>query len=275
MSLELGGVTYAFQPARPTGVRPSPVFLSIIGVTVVAGVFAWNAGFDDTVATRLAVFMLVIGGWMISLCLHEFAHAFLAWKWGDWEVEHRGYLTLDPFKYSHPVLSIALPLLFIAIGGIGLPGGAVYVHTHRLRTTFQRAMVSLSGPMVNLGFAIALLAVVRIGATSSGAIASEHLAFWSAVSFLAFLQIMATILNLLPVPGFDGYGAIEPYLAPETQRSLEQFKPYGMLVVFLLLFQVPAVGNAFSTIVNGLYDVSGNSHLLASLGYQLLKFWQA
>ena len=77
----------------------------------------------------VGVFIFVIAGWMVSLCLHEFGHAFTAWRFGDHDVAVRGYLTLNPFKYSNPMLSMVLPLLFIALGGIGLPGGAVWVRT--------------------------------------------------------------------------------------------------------------------------------------------------
>ena len=75
------------------------------------------------------VFVLVVAGWLVSLCLHEFGHAYTAWRFGDHDVAVRGYLTLNPLKYSNPMLSLGLPLLFIALGGIGLPGGAVYVRT--------------------------------------------------------------------------------------------------------------------------------------------------
>ena len=61
-----------------------------------------------------AVFVFVIAGWVVSLCLHEFGHAFTAWKFGDRDIALRGYLDLDPRRYSHPVLSIVLP---IAISG--------------------------------------------------------------------------------------------------------------------------------------------------------------
>ena len=45
----------------------------------------------------------------------------------------RGYLTLNPLKYTHPLLSIVLPVLFLLMGGIGLPGGAVWVDRHAIR----------------------------------------------------------------------------------------------------------------------------------------------
>ena len=61
---------------------------------------------------------------MVSLCLHEFAHAYVAYRSGDHSVEAAGYLTLNPLRHAHPFLSIVLPILFIVQGGIGLPGGA-------------------------------------------------------------------------------------------------------------------------------------------------------
>ena len=60
------------------------------------------------------MFIFVIAGWIVSLCLHEFGHAFTAWRFGDHDVAVRGYLTLNPLKYSNPLLSLVLPVLFIA-----------------------------------------------------------------------------------------------------------------------------------------------------------------
>ena len=83
------------------------------------------------------MFIFVVAGWVVSLCLHEFGHAFTAWRFGDHDVAVRGYLTLNPFKYSNPLLSIVLPVLIIAIGGIGLPGGAVWVRTSFMTKTSE------------------------------------------------------------------------------------------------------------------------------------------
>ena len=125
-------------------VRPSPIFLASWRSRRSAG--CWR-GWPPTVRplAYVGVFVFVIAGWLVSLCLHEFAHAFTAWRFGDRDVEVRGYLTLNPLKYSHPLLSLGLPVLFIALGGIGLPGGAVYVRTSFM-TKRQKTLVSLAGP---------------------------------------------------------------------------------------------------------------------------------
>jgi Zn-dependent protease len=260
-------VTIPFRRPARASVRPSPVFLAVLVMAAGSGVLVWRTN-ADTHTARLAVFVFVMAVWVVSLCFHEFAHAFLAWRFGDDEVEARGYLTLNPLKYSHPVLSIVLPVVFIALGGIGLPGGAVYVHPNRFRTRAQRALVSLSGPLVNAVVGVALL--VTVAQFFPG---SPHQLFWAAVAFVGLLQIMAALLNLIPFPGLDGYGAIEPYLDPNFQRSAEQFKPFGMLALFALL-QVQSVNTAFFNAVYWIYDLSGIPRYLAAAGFELIKFWR-
>jgi Zn-dependent protease len=80
-------------------------------------------------------FYIVTVGWIFSVCLHEFGHAWVAYKGGDVTVRDKGYLTFNPLKYTDPVFSFILPILFMALGGIGLPGGAVYINRHLLRST--------------------------------------------------------------------------------------------------------------------------------------------
>lgn len=246
-------------------VRPSPIFLLVIAIAAVGGVLAWDADVQSTRA-KFGVFLLVVFGWIVTLCLHEFAHAFTAWRAGDREVELRGYLTLNPLKYSHPLLSIVLPMVFIALGGIGLPGGAVYVHTHNVSPRMQR-IISGAGPAVNAVCAVLLLLVVRFFGSDT-----SHRAFWYGLSFLAFLQITATLLNMLPVPGLDGYGILEPSLGYQTRRALDQFKPFGMLIVFALLF-TPSINQMFFDAVYSLYELSGVDADWSRYGSWLTRFW--
>ena len=120
-------------------VRPSPIFLAIIGLTAFGGVLAYLDGADSKSMAYVSVFIFVIAGWVVSLCLHEFGHAFTAWRFGDQNIEVRGYLDLDPRRYTHPLLSLVVPVI-IAFGGIGLPGAAVYV-----RTSFMTREATHSG----------------------------------------------------------------------------------------------------------------------------------
>ncbi|MEU0545862.1 site-2 protease family protein [Nocardia sp. NPDC005978] len=251
---------------RATGaVRPSPIFLLVVAITVAGGVLAWNSDVFSRTA-EFGVFIMVIAGWVVSLCLHEFAHAYVAYRAGDREVELRGYLTLNPLKYSHPLLSIVLPMLFIAIGGFALPGGAVYVHSHTFSPRTQR-ILSAAGPAVNAVCALVLLIVIRVFGSES-----SHPAFWFGLSYLAYFQIMATVLNLIPIPGTDGYGILEPSLSYQTRRSLDQIKPYGMLLLVALLF-VPELRDLFFGAIDSLFGLSGIPRDWIAYGSSLLRFW--
>ncbi|MGV0811259.1 site-2 protease family protein [Mycolicibacterium boenickei] len=248
-------------------VRPSPVFLAVVALTVAGGVLAWLAGMERTPLSYVGVFILVIAGWLVSLCLHEFGHAYTAWRFGDHDVAVRGYLTLNPFKYSHPLLSLGFPVLVIALGGIGLPGGAVYVRTSWM-TARQKTLVSLAGPAANLVLAVVLLTVTRLFYDQ------DHAVFWSGMAFLGFLQVTALVLNLLPVPGLDGYGALEPHLSPDTQRALAPAKQWGLFILLILLF-TPALNRWFFSVVFWFVDLSGVPGRLVAIGSDLTRFWSA
>ncbi|MET0699720.1 MAG: site-2 protease family protein [Mycobacterium sp.] len=254
----------SISPIRQS-VRPSPIFLAIVALTAVGGVLAWLAAASRGPLAYAGVFIFVIAGWLVSLSLHEFGHAFTAWRFGDRDVELRGYLTLNPLKYSNPLLSLGLPLLFIALGGIGLPGGAVYLRTWSM-TKRQRTLVSLAGPFANVLLAIVLLAVTAVFWDS------DHLAFWGAMAFLGFLQVTAVVLNLLPIPGLDGYNALEPHLSYDTQRALSGFKQYGFFILLILLI-APPLNQAFFSLIYWFVELSGVPAGLSGLGGQLTRFW--
>lgn len=212
-------------------------------------------------------FIVVLVGWIFSLCLHEFSHALIAYYGGDTTVRDKGYLTFNPLKYTHPVYSLLLPLLFLVLGGIGLPGGAVYIETWRLRSRGWMSAVSLAGPAANLVLAILLGIVLGIAPVTSGGI-------WPGLAFLAFLQVSAVVLNLIPLPPFDGFGAIEPYLSDGVRMSLAQMRGMLPFIVFFLLWYVPAVNSAFWGVVLSLTHLVGVPLQLAQLGLSGFMFWQ-
>jgi Zn-dependent protease len=247
------------------------VFLAILAIAIGGGVLV---AFSDTppfslstdVMAEAGTFLLVLGGWGVSLCLHEFGHAFVAFKGGDREVYFKGYLTLDPRKYTDPVFSIVLPLLILAIGGIPLPGGAVFINHHLLRNKRTESMVSLAGPFFNLLLGVLLMIAVSVFQPT----------FWlaAALSYLALLQIFAFVLNILPIPGLDGWGAIEPWLSPQAQRFGARARPWAPLILFACLIGIPAVGRAFFDLADSVYNLVGGDAYLAQFGDYAFRFWQ-
>ena len=216
-------------------------------------------------------FAIVLIGWIFSLCLHEFSHALVAYLGGDTSVKDKGYLTFNPLKYTHPVYSLVLPLVFLVMGGIGLPGGAVYIETERLRSPRWRSAVSLAGPLANLVVAILLGTILRFVPLGS---AFDNNNPWPGIAFLAFLQVSAVILNLIPLPPFDGYGVIEPFLNPAIRERVDSMRSFLPLLVFAALWYIPFVYNSFWFIVSVVSLVMGVPLELAILGLERFQFWQ-
>jgi len=189
------------------------------------------------------MFTFIISGWLVSLCLHEFGHAVTAFWAGDESVEHKGYLTLNPLKYTHPIISIVIPLAMLLMGGIGFPGGAVYINIHALRKPRYRSLVSAAGPLANL-IGLLVLALPFGKLPFDYFFSKAPLEFLMAVGFLALLQMVALFINLLPIPGLDGFGILEPFLPRELEfmRSLQSF---GFLIIFLLLWTDSPISDFF------------------------------
>lgn len=216
---------------------------------------------------KLLTFLVVLIGWIFSLTLHEFSHAYVAYLGGDWTVREKGYLTFNPLKYTHPLYSILLPLLFLFLGGLGLPGGAVYIQTHLLRSDKWRTAVSLAGPFSNLLVAFVLGFILRFAPVSASGI-------WPGLAFLTLLQVTATLFNLLPIPPFDGYGALRPHLGWELRERMDRFGQVSIMIVFLAFAFLPPIGDLFWGLVRIVAQIVGVPLDLAGLGQNLFMFWR-
>jgi Zn-dependent protease len=251
--------------SRRSDRRISPVFIGIMSVMAVTGWATWT-GFAEQ--PGVAVFLFVTAAWIVSLCLHEYAHARTALHSGDISVGAKGYLTLNPLKYTHALLSIVLPVLFVIMGGIGLPGGAVFIERGRIRGRWRHSLISAAGPLTNVLFAAVCTAPFWLDALDG--VPAD---FRYALAFLALLQVTAAILNFLPVPGLDGYGVIEPWLPYGVKRQVEPFAPFGLLFVFALLW-VPAVNGAFFDVVDAALHGLGIGDFETYCGETLYRFWE-
>ena len=96
----------------------------------------------------------------------------------------------------------------------------------------------------------------------------------SGLSYLAFLQVIAFVLNILPIPGLDGYGAIEPWLSHRARELGEKARMWAPLALFVLLFAVPFVGRAFFSLAYLVFGAVGGDAALAYLGQEAFRFWE-
>jgi Zn-dependent protease len=258
-----------WAPAAPGGI--SPIFLALVAGFAASGVALYQ-GYGNA---KVGVFLFVFCGWMITLCLHEFMHALTAYRGGDGAVKGRGYLRLDPLRYGHPLLTFILPLIFLFLNGIPLPGGAVLIETERVQGRLRKSLVSAAGPAINVVAAAILLAVIKAAAPAAILSPEDQPqgAFWAGMTLLAYLQVATAILNLIPVPGLDGYGIIEPWLSPKAREAGRQIMPFGLLIVFALLFTVPQTRDWFTEGAQRVMDAFDTPAYGVYWGFAMFKFW--
>jgi Zn-dependent protease len=251
--------------------RVSPWFLILVAITVAGAVLTVTvppaeAVQGTSVLLTTGIVLLVLGGWAVSLCLHEFGHAAVAYRGGDHSVRAKGYLTLDIRRYTDVGLSFVLPIVILLVGGIPLPGGAVWINHAAIRSRGAQSLVSLAGPATNLMLGGVL--------TAAAALVQMPIGLAIGLSCLAFIQVIAFVLNIIPIPGLDGFGVLEPFLSLPARRMAAKVRPWAPLVLFVLIISVPGVATVFFQAGGTVFAAVGGDARLAFAGYEQLLFWR-
>ena len=128
--------------------------------------------------------------------------------------------------------------------------------------------MSAAGPLSNAIFAI-MLAVIYKNFAAQG-----HAVFWLGLAFLAFLQVTAALLNLLPIPGLDGFNGIRPFLPKSWDPGLAKAERLGMLLLLALVFLVPGAGGALFRAAAWLSLALGLQGEALQYGWSAFFFWR-
>jgi Zn-dependent protease len=245
----------------------SPVFLGLVGITAGAGAVLW---FDVYPAgDQVMTIVFVTAGWITSVCVHEFGHALVAYLGGDRQVVAHGYLSLNPLRYTNILLSVVMPVVFLLVGGIALPGAAVYINHSALRSRLWDSAVSVGGPTGTL--LCGLLVAIPFLVPNHAEWMIGHVGFFAALAFLGFVEAFALLLNLLPIPGLDGFGIIRPWLPYSAQDFANRYGQVAIVAVFVVLWFVPAVSQPFFQSILQLTNAVGIDQGLISFGQAQMR----
>ena len=198
---------------------------------------------------------------LLSVVLHEYAHARVAVAQGDPTPERAGRLTLNPLAHIDPIGSLLVPIgLWIASGGSAVFGWARPVPTDpRLYREPTRGdlLVSSAGVVTNFALAAAFVlvavAVARAGAAAGSAGWLDVL--WQTAQFGILINLLLGVFNLLPVPPLDGSHLLFHALPPSMRGRYRAFGRYGFLVLVAIMF-VPGLLDAILWPVYRLYDLA-------------------
>jgi len=203
--------------------------------------------------------VILFGCLVVAIILHEISHGVVAWWLGDDTAKRAGRLTLNPLPHLDPFGSILLPAMG-ALAGLPVFGYAkpVPVNPQRLRSPRRdMVLVSLAGPTTNfLLMAVAALgarAIYRSGAGLAGTISSPTPSLALEIVFdFALVNLLLGLFNLLPIPPLDGSALLERLLPAEWLPTWYRFRPYGLLLLLVLVFFTGIVGTIVSPFFNAL-----------------------
>lgn len=202
--------------------------------------------------------LILYGGLVVSVILHEVSHGVVALALGDDTAKRAGRLTLNPIPHIDPVGSVLLPAMAV-LSGLPVLGWAkpVPVNLSRLRNPRRDALfVGLVGPFTNFVLmAGAALAARQLIDVSTGA--GFDLGGGSGLEVLptvllsfAIVNLFLGVFNMLPIPPLDGSSLIERVLPSRHLPAWHRFRPYGFLVIFAGLFFF----DLFGTIITPFFD---------------------
>lgn len=172
---------------------------------------------------------------LLSLSIHEAAHAWTADRLGDPTARLLGRITINPMAHIDWIGTVLFPLIAM-FSGFPLLGWAkpVPVNFHNLQSPRRDfAIVAAAGPISNLILATMVAAVIAVlggFATVLNTPAGEY--FWQALR----LNVLLAVFNMIPVPPLDGGNVLMGLLPEGVARSLDQLRPYGFLILYALLF---------------------------------------
>jgi Zn-dependent protease len=181
---------------------------------------------------------------VIAVTFHEAAHGFVAYRLGDDTAWQAGRVTFNPIKHIDLLGTIILPaLLLLSSSGRFMFGYAkpVPVNFRRLNHPRQDMVwVAIAGPATNVLLAIVssllLYGVGLIPASSANWVATN---LWNSIQFNALI----CVFNMLPLPPLDG-GRVAVGLLPDALAvPLARLERYGMIILLLLLFLLPYIGD--------------------------------
>lgn len=180
---------------------------------------------------------------ILSLTVHEFAHAFVATRLGDDTPEREGRLTLSPTAHVDVLGTLILPTIAILTAGSAFIGWARPVHFSPER--FRRgvdmrrgiALTAFAGPLSNLLLAILSIAL-RTGLSSTGILTRATPtgeALLTLLTAMFFVNVGLFVFNMLPIPPLDGSRLLPRSLDPIVEKAA----PYSFMLMMVVLVVQP------------------------------------
>jgi Zn-dependent protease len=203
----------------------------------------------------LDTFLLVAPCVLVSLALHELAHAWTAFKLGDPTAKEQGRLTFNPLKHLDPLGTAMFAITALSSSFIFGWAKPVPVQPRFFRRPKEgMALVAAAGPATNFALALAALAIEVHTGIGGRALEVTHWAF--------LVNVVLGIFNLIPIPPLDGSRIVGVLMDDATYRQWARLDTYGMVVVLGLFIvfrdeSAELIGDAYDAVTNVMETIVG------------------
>jgi len=207
--------------------------------------------FITSIATIIISFLSII----LSSSVHEFAHAYSAYKLGDLTAKVNGRMTLNPLKHIAP-----LGLLSMLVAGIGWSKPVPINENNFEKPVLGTALTALAGPLSNLGLVVIFSIIYRIiSSTINFPIGSEvefssqnmlSLILLYILEIPIIINLSLMLFNLIPVPPLDGYRITRLFIPGKLKYYWEDLEKYSHWILPILVLPITPIGNIFSSLIS-------------------------
>ena len=157
---------------------------------------------------------------LVALTFHEFAHGYVALRFGDPTAKMAGRLTLNPLSHLDPIGTI---MLFVVHFGWAKP---VPVDPRYFRNPKQDMLwVALAGPGANM--VLALISGILLSILGRGSLFGSHNMLLIMLQYSLFINLALAVFNMLPIPPLDGSKVLRGLLPYQYQHIADQMEMYG------------------------------------------------
>lgn len=177
----------------------------------------------------------------LAFAYHEFAHAIIADRLGDYTPRSYGRITLNPFVHLD-----LFGMLMLILAGFGWATTPVNPNNLRGNPRTSYAIVALAGPVANLIMAIIFAIPIRLGLAAPspgfGVGSFELPSFFQFCLIGVQINLLLFAFNLMPIPPLDGFTILMGILPPEMAYRLTPLRQYGTIILLVVIFLLPRLG---------------------------------
>ena len=190
---------------------------------------------DIQISEKLISFLTFLPMFILSITFHEFAHAFVAYKYGDSTAKKQGRLTFNPVKHADLIGTLIMPLASFATG-LALIGWAkpVPVDRRNFKNVYKDdALVSFAGPFANLILALIFYLIFFFLLKYH---ITENLLLINFLWYGVFFNIFLFAFNLLPIPPLDGSHILFDLWPNKITAKILSIGFYGSIILLVFIY---------------------------------------